>query len=125
MGVIMSIDVHTITECRDKLLSEKERLLNQRSSQKRDLARFEFGGDEADQSMRMIDEQSSLQHMERLRLKIFEIDQALLRIQTGDFGFCEETGELIEVDRLKAIPWTRLSIEGAEIREAQDKRYAR
>ncbi len=41
------------------------------------------------------------------------------------YGICEETEELIEEDRLLAIPWTRLSIEGAEIRESVNKRYAR
>ena len=41
------------------------------------------------------------------------------------FGICEETEEVIEPERLRAIPWTRLSIEGAEIRESVNKRYAR
>ena len=40
-------------------------------------------------------------------------------------GTVEETEELIEPERLRAIPWTRLSIEGAEIRESLTKRYAR
>jgi DnaK suppressor protein len=39
--------------------------------------------------------------------------------------FVKKTEESIEPDRLKAIPWTRLSIEGAEIRESLNKRYAR
>lgn len=40
---------------------------------------------------------------------LYEIDQALNRIFDGTYGICELTGEPIEVDRLRAIPWTRFS----------------
>jgi DnaK suppressor protein len=56
---------------------------------------------------------------------LIEIESALARIQNGTFGICEETDENIEPERLKAIPWTRLSIEGAELRESMGRRYAR
>jgi DnaK suppressor protein len=62
---------------------------------------------------------------ERLRKQLVEIEMALARIENGNYGICEETEELIEEERLVAIPWTRLSIEGAEIRESLTKRYAR
>ena len=47
-------------------------------------------------------------------------DQCLARVK----AFLE-TEEEIEPERLRALPWTRLSIEGAEIRESMTKRYAR
>ena len=50
---------------------------------------------------------------------------ALSRIDSGTYGICEETEEVVEAERLLAIPWTRLSIEGAEIRESLNKRYAK
>ena len=50
---------------------------------------------------------------------------ALARIEQGCYGICQETGELIEPERLMALPWTSLSIEGAEIRESMNKKYAR
>ncbi|NJL24697.1 MAG: hypothetical protein HC902_05700 [Calothrix sp. SM1_5_4] len=53
---------------------------------------------------------------QRLRTQLFEIESALKRMDNGSYGICEETLEPIEVERLLAIPWTRLSIEGAEIR---------
>ena len=40
---------------------------------------------------------------------LYEIEQALKRIADGTYGKCELTGELIEDERLKAIPWTRFS----------------
>ncbi len=57
--------------------------------------------------------------------RLLEIEVALSRIEDGTYGICEETEEVIEIERLSAIPWTRLSIEGAEIRESIQKRYAR
>jgi RNA polymerase-binding transcription factor DksA len=42
---------------------------------------------------------------------LFEIEQALKRIEAGTYGICEATGKAIENERLKAIPWTRFSAE--------------
>jgi RNA polymerase-binding transcription factor DksA len=40
---------------------------------------------------------------------LYEIDQAVNRIFCGQYGVCEMTGEEIEAERLRAIPWTRFS----------------
>jgi DnaK suppressor protein len=42
---------------------------------------------------------------------IYEIEQALQRIQDGTYGRCEMTGKVISPERLEAIPWTRFSTE--------------
>jgi RNA polymerase-binding transcription factor DksA len=42
---------------------------------------------------------------------LYEIDAALDRIESGTYGVCEITGQPIESERLKAIPWTRYSAE--------------
>lgn len=115
-----------IEECRDKLLKTKAELMNRVKS-----ARSEFntsderGGDEADQTMRVLQEQELMNMHDRLRSQLVEIEFALARIESGNFGVCEETEEPIEVERLRAIPWTRLSIEGAEIRESVNKKFAK
>lgn len=41
---------------------------------------------------------------------LFEIDEALRRIEAHTFGICEMSGEPIEFERLKAIPYTRYSV---------------
>jgi RNA polymerase-binding transcription factor DksA len=41
---------------------------------------------------------------------LFEIEEALRRIDAGTFGICEMSGEPIELERLKAIPYTRYSL---------------
>jgi RNA polymerase-binding protein DksA len=56
--------------------------------------------------------------------RIQEIDAALQRIRTGTYGICEETGQPISPDRLRAIPWTRYSRSAAE-RSEQSARQNR
>ena len=114
-----------VMECKEKLLKTKMDLLNRVKEAREKLDLDEKGGDEADQTMRLLAEQEMLNLNDRLRSQLFEIESALGRIESGSFGMCEETEEPIEVERLKAIPWTRLSIEGAELRESVNKRYAR
>src|SRR5262245_14624425 len=40
---------------------------------------------------------------------VYEIEEALQRIRSGNYGLCELTGRRIEPARLEAIPWTRFS----------------
>ena len=42
---------------------------------------------------------------------LYEVDAALRRLDDGSYGICELTGKPIPWKRLKAIPWTRFSIE--------------
>ncbi|MFN7729233.1 MAG: TraR/DksA family transcriptional regulator [Bdellovibrio sp.] len=114
-----------VKECRSKLLQAKSELLNRVKESRNDLNNDDKGGDEADQTVRVLAEAEFLSRHERLRNQLMEIENALARIENGSFGICEETDELIEPERLRAIPWTRLSIEGAEIRESMNKKYAR
>lgn len=116
-----------LDKCRQKLIEAKSDILNRVRESRQDLynADDNKGGDEGDQTMRALAESEFLSMHERLRKQLMEIEMALGRIEKGTYGVCEETEEPIEPDRLLAIPWTRLSIEGAEMRESLRKRYAR
>ncbi len=115
-----------VRECKDKLVKTKTDILNRVKEARFNLdSNDDKGGDEADQTVRVLAEAEFLNMHDRLRTQLIEIESALARIENGTFGVCEETEELIEPDRLRAIPWTRLSIEGAEIRESVNKKYAR
>ncbi len=115
-----------VKECKETLLNTKSEILNRVKEARLNLdSNDDKGGDEADQTMRVLAEQEFLNMHDRLRTQLIEIESALARIENGSFGVCEETEEGIEAERLRAIPWTRLSIEGAEIRESVNKRYAR
>jgi DnaK suppressor protein len=119
------IESKLLEECKRRLLNAKMDLLNRVKDTRRDLHFEDKGGDEADQTVRVLAEAETLTLHERLRSQLLEIEMALSRIQSGTYGICEETEEMIESERLLAIPWTRLSIEGAELRESMKKRYAR
>ncbi len=112
-------------ECRKKLLIAKADVLNRFRTAQKELVYADKGGDEADQSVAHILEHSFLVSQERMRDQLLEIEMALSRLENGTFGICEETEEPIEPERLLAIPWTRLSIEGAELREAVGRKFAR
>lgn len=73
--------------------------------------------DPADQGSDAADQNLSLGLAEVDRKLIREIDEALGRIEAGTFGVCEITGEAIKMTRLKELPWTRYSIEGARVAE--------
>ena len=55
---------------------------------------------------------------------ISKIDSALRRIDSGEYGYCEETGEPIGLKRLEARPIATLSIEAQERHERMEKQYS-
>ncbi len=55
---------------------------------------------------------------------ISKIDQALRRIELGEYGYCEETGEPIGLKRLEARPVATMTIEAQERHEKLEKQYA-
>jgi DnaK suppressor protein len=58
-------------------------------------------------------------------LKLIEkIDAALRRIESGDYGYCEETGDPIGVRRLMARPIATLTVEAQERHERMEKQYS-
>ncbi|MDX9730681.1 MAG: TraR/DksA family transcriptional regulator [Bdellovibrionales bacterium] len=115
-----------IQECRKRLLEMKADLMNRSRTALREFENRDRGGsDEGDMTMAILAENDFLLSQERTKSRLFEIESALARIERGVYGVCEETDEPIEVERLRALPWTRLSIEGAEIREALERRFAR
>lgn len=58
-------------------------------------------------------------NIERQDEMTHEIKAALRRIEEGDYGYCEETGEPIGLKRLQAYPTARLSIEAQSAMEAR------
>ena len=124
-GAMMSKEITRtiIDKCREKLLRTKADLLNQVSEARNDMAFSEgHSGDEADQTVRLMEEKELLNRNERINHQLMAVEMALARIEQGCYGICEETGESIEPERLIALPWTSLSIEGAEIRESSNKK---
>lgn len=60
---------------------------------------------------------------DRLRKLVSKIDEALERIQRGEYGYCEETGEPIGIKRLEARPVATLSVEAQERHERMERTH--
>lgn len=64
-----------------------------------------------------------LRTRDRERKLLKKVEQSLARIESGDYGWCEETGEPIGVSRLLARPTANLSLEAQERRELRQKLF--
>ncbi len=64
-----------------------------------------------------------LRTRDRERKLLKKIQQSLARIESGEYGYCEETGEPIGVPRLLARPTATLSLEAQQRRELRQKLY--
>lgn len=77
--------------------------------------------DVADRASEETDRALELRTRDRQRKVVSKIDAALRRIETGDYGYCEETGEPISLKRLDARPIATLSLEAQERHERREK----
>lgn len=64
-----------------------------------------------------------LRTRDRERKLLKKISQALVRIDAGEYGFCDETGEPIGLGRLLARPTATLSLEAQQRRELKQKMF--
>ncbi len=106
-------------ECKKKLLKTKEDHLAH-FDRKREAISEHISGDDGDVANASEEQDIAVSRRENLLHLLSEIEIAFERLAEGTYGVCEETGELIEAERLLAIPWTRLSLEGAIAREKEE-----
>ena len=64
-----------------------------------------------------------LRTRDRERKLLKKIEQSIARIDSGDYGYCDETGEPIGVGRLLARPTATLSLEAQQRRELKQKMF--
>ena len=64
-----------------------------------------------------------LRTRDRERKLLKKINSALTRIEEGDYGYCDETGEEIGLKRLQARPVATLTLEAQERREKSERQY--
>lgn len=77
--------------------------------------------DIADRASSETDRALELRTRDRQRKLISKIDEALRRIEDGSYGYCEETGEPINLARLEARPTATLSLEAQERHERRER----
>ena len=77
--------------------------------------------DIADRASEETDRALELRTRDRQRKLVSKIDAALRRIDSGEFGFCEVTGEPISLRRLDARPIATMTLEAQERHERREK----
>ena len=61
-----------------------------------------------------------VQNRERVQMLLRQTERALSKLENGDYGYCEDTGEPIDLKRLMAQPATSLSLTAQQARERRD-----
>ncbi len=77
--------------------------------------------DVADRASEETDRALELRTRDRQRKLVAKIDSALRRIEEGEYGYCEVTGEPISLKRLDARPIATMSLEAQERHERREK----
>lgn len=115
-----------IREQKEKMLAEKQRILTSMNHFKEETKQIgaEVYSDEGDIAQQYLSSKISISLREKDHMILKEIHAALLRIEDGSYGYCQESGELIEQKRLEKQPWARLSLDYAEMEEHESQKYA-
>ena len=122
--VIRRFSKEKALELYQKLVRKKAEVQNRPQLSKQALSSLgsERGGeDQADLMSRLQAETQYMAQIQRDSSLIGQVLKALAKMQSGAYGICEQTGEVIEIERLDSIPWTALSIEGAEDLENMER----
>ena len=108
---------------RQRLEVERAELEEHLQEVKAVIASHERDADEADQASFEEGLHLALRQADRESRLIKNIDAALKRIDSNDYGFCEETGEPIGIPRLLFRPTARLGIEAKEREERKEHHF--
>ncbi|MGO4668579.1 RNA polymerase-binding protein DksA [Bosea sp. 2YAB26] len=107
---------------RSKLLAWKEEILKEAKETLVTLqSESENHPDIADRASSETDRAIELRARDRQRKLIAKIEAAIARIDEGNYGYCEETGEPISLKRLEARPIATLSLEAQERHERNER----
>ena len=114
-----------IDEFKKILLQQKTQIINSgilRSTEDLHVSAEDLP-DEADLANSVINQQVTFNMRQRELAKLRQIEEALHRIDDGNYGHCDECDEYIGDKRLKNQPWTTLCITHAEERERDEQRF--
>ena len=106
---------HKLLTWRDELVEESRETISNLQEEVRDV------GDEAERATRETENSLELRTRDRYRKLLKKIDQALMRVDEGEYGYCEETGEEIGLARLEARPIATLCLDAQERWELRQK----
>jgi DnaK suppressor protein len=108
---------------RAKLRQLEQGILNNAGQTTEHLRETQFVPDPADRATIEEEHALELRTRDRERKLLKKVQQSIARIDSGEYGWCEETGEPIGLPRLLARPTATLSLEAQERREMRQKLY--
>ena len=108
---------------KERLLEMQEEILSNADETTEHLRDNEVIPDPADRATIEEEHALELRTRDRERKLLKKVGQALERVESGDYGWCEETGEPIGLGRLLARPTATLSLEAQQRREKIQKMY--
>ena len=116
-----------LEEYRKLLLQLKSKILNNGIIKKADdlAVSTDDLADETDLASSVISQQVTFNMRDRELTKLRAIEEALMRIEDGTYGMCEDCEEEIGEKRLRNQPWTTLCITHAEEREREKNKFAK
>jgi DnaK suppressor protein len=76
-------------------------------------------GDQTDQATAASEREFAFQNRDRIQRLMRQTERALSKVEDGTYGYCEDTGEPIDLKRLMAQPATSLSLEAQQAREGR------
>ncbi|GAB3262345.1 RNA polymerase-binding protein DksA [Chitinimonas naiadis] len=109
---------------RQRLLDMKAELLANATATSQHLQEQEATPDPADRATLEEEYALELRTRDRERKLLLKIDSTIKKIDDGEYGYCDDTGEPIGLARLLARPTASLTVEAQERRERLKKQYA-
>ncbi len=108
--VAVKLSAKTRAEFREVLLAKRQELVGQVTSLKGDSLTREDAVATEEDGTDAFERQLALTIASSERDTIFEIDEALRRLEFNNYGVCEQCNKLIEEQRLKAMPFVKMCI---------------
>jgi len=110
-----------VNELKAILLEMRRKILESAESQLKDPSNVKCeGGDEIDRADLETDRFITFRIKDREAKLLHKIDYALMKMEMGTYGICENCGAQIPFERLKARPVTTMCIECKEIEEEME-----
>jgi len=115
----------TKKEFRDTLMGLRERLTGQITALKGDsLQRFDAANTEED-GTDAFERQFALNLVSSEQDALFEIDEALRRLEDSTYGVCQQCAKMIEPSRLKALPFVKMCVKCQSANERNGRKGTR
>ena len=108
---------------RDRLRQLEQEILSNAGATTEHLRETQFVPDPADRATIEEEHALELRTRDRERKLLKKVQQSIARIDAGEYGWCEETGEPIGIRRLLARPTATLSLEAQERREIKQRMF--